>query len=114
MVLRNLLKWHLVDMTYVSVNKTAGRIGRTGVLKDRSPFEKLPQDVREVQLVFACPLMMHFLGSLEVARIVVVSFPTVLALCAIVGCAVVARFQLKANPSPNPNPQSVHVEANDV
>lgn len=46
MVLRNLLGWHLVDMTYVSVNLTAGRRGRKGVLKDRSPFEKLPKDVQ--------------------------------------------------------------------
>ena len=52
MVLRNLLKWHLVDMTYIPVNKTAGRNGRTatGDLKDRAHFDNLPEDVRE-----ACP-----------------------------------------------------------
>lgn len=55
MVLRNLLGWHLVDMTYVTVNRTAGREGRKGILKDRSPFDELPKDVSEG----APPLEMH-------------------------------------------------------
>eukprot|EP00752_Nemacystus_decipiens_P008220 g7350.t1 len=48
MVMRNLLKWHLVDVTYVPVNKTFGRLGRTatGAIKGRSHFENLPEDVQ--------------------------------------------------------------------
>lgn len=67
MVLRNLLRWHLVDMTYTSVNKTAGREGRMGVLKDRSPFEKLPKDVREARPCTYAVACVGLLGTCVVA-----------------------------------------------
>ncbi|CAM9664893.1 unnamed protein product [Scytosiphon promiscuus] len=47
MVLRRLLGWHLIDMTFISVNRSAGRQSKNGVLPERSPFEKLPGDIQE-------------------------------------------------------------------
>jgi len=46
MVLKNLLGWHLVDMTYTSVNRSAGRPNRKGWSKERTPFAELPKEVR--------------------------------------------------------------------
>ncbi|CAB1102036.1 unnamed protein product [Ectocarpus sp. CCAP 1310/34] len=47
MVMRSLLGWDLVDMTYVSVNRSSGRKGKFGVSKERVPFDHLPEDVQE-------------------------------------------------------------------
>lgn len=46
-VLRNLLRWHLIDVTYVPNNLTAGRVGAGGILKERLPFDDLPKHVRD-------------------------------------------------------------------
>lgn len=45
MIMRHILGWHLIDMTYVYLNQTAGLKKRGEVLKDRSPFDNLPSDV---------------------------------------------------------------------
>ncbi|CAN0546323.1 unnamed protein product, partial [Ectocarpus sp. 12 AP-2014] len=47
MVMRSLLGWDLIDMTYVSVNRSSGRKGKFGVSKERVPFDELPKDVQE-------------------------------------------------------------------
>ncbi|CAM9307103.1 unnamed protein product [Ectocarpus sp. 4 AP-2014] len=47
MVMRSLLGWDLIDMTYVSVNRSSGRKGKFGVSKERVPFNELPIDVQE-------------------------------------------------------------------
>lgn len=45
MIMRHMFGWHLIDMTYVYLNQTAGLKKRGEVLKDRSPFDSLPSDV---------------------------------------------------------------------
>lgn len=45
MMMRSLLGWDLIDMTYVSVNLSSGRKGKFGVSKERQPFDELPKDV---------------------------------------------------------------------
>ncbi|CAN0545185.1 unnamed protein product [Ectocarpus sp. 12 AP-2014] len=48
MVLRNLMGWHLVDMTYIPDDRTGGEEGPTGVVRnDSSPFDELPKDVQD-------------------------------------------------------------------
>eukprot|EP00904_Undaria_pinnatifida_P003356 jgi/Undpi1/13020/HiC_scaffold_8.g02683.m1 len=47
MVLRHILRWHMIDMTYVYLNQTAGLKKGGEVLPERSPFDELPRNVRD-------------------------------------------------------------------
>ncbi|CAM9433324.1 unnamed protein product [Ectocarpus sp. 8 AP-2014] len=59
MALRNLMGWHLVDMTYIPDDRTGGGEGPTGVVrKDSPPFDEVPKDVRE-----APRCLFHWLSS---------------------------------------------------
>lgn len=51
MVMRSLLGWDLIDVTYVSVNRSSGREGKFGVSKERVPFDELPKDVSTTKTV---------------------------------------------------------------
>lgn len=52
MVMRNLLRWDLIDMTYLPVNLSSTRRTSRGSIKTRTPFEELPKDVRDPPLCF--------------------------------------------------------------
>ena len=41
MIMRHILGWHMIDMTYVYLNQTAGLRKKGEVLHDRSPFDNL-------------------------------------------------------------------------
>ena len=45
MIMRHILRWHMIDMTYVYLNRTEGFKKNKDVLKSRRPFDNLPSHV---------------------------------------------------------------------